>query len=173
METQVNFVEWANAVDRDHDTTDDDLLVAIRIANGESVCTGCIVYDDGLGCHESVPDLEMCENCESASLLEELGFLISESRMENGTGGMVIYDFRIPPKLYIEDAPWITAYGPGHCMPYITVKRDLSVREDDERHKPIWEFLSKHGIAREVARVREVEDPAMESGRAIETLYQL
>ncbi|WP_078294486.1 hypothetical protein [Mycobacterium sp. D16R24] len=89
-----NFVEWANAIDAHPETDDAELVVAVRLASGESVCTGCIKDEFG--------GLELCDNCDSASHLEWLGFLFGESQVTtetaNGGSGMIVYSFRLPEK---------------------------------------------------------------------------
>ncbi|SLF70461.1 Uncharacterised protein [Mycobacteroides abscessus subsp. abscessus] len=47
METTVNFVEWMNAIDAHPDLDGEHLVTAACIANGESVCTGCIMDEYG------------------------------------------------------------------------------------------------------------------------------
>lgn len=91
MEPTVNFVDWMNAIDVHPDLDGEHLVTAACIANGESVCTGCILDEYGY---------EPCENCALVSDLEETGFLVDESRIEtetdDGGSGLVVYAFHIP-----------------------------------------------------------------------------
>ncbi|SIM08744.1 Uncharacterised protein [Mycobacteroides abscessus subsp. abscessus] len=76
------------------------------------------------------------------------------------------------PKFDVDNAPSFTAHAFRiNFHPYLRVVRSLSVQEDDELFAPVRAFLAEH--PHEIEHQTEVEDPTMDSGRAVNTLYRL
>ncbi|OAT69439.1 hypothetical protein AWB85_20330 [Mycobacteroides immunogenum] len=76
------------------------------------------------------------------------------------------------PKLDIDNTPWFTAHAIGiNFQPHLKVRRSLNARESDEVYAPVREFLDSH--PHQVEHQTEVDDPTMDSGKAVDTLYRL
>lgn len=73
---------------------------------------------------------------------------------------------------YLDRTPWFTAHVYEiNFQPYLRAIRSLNVQEEGEVYAPVREFLAEH--PHEIEHQAEVEDPAMDSGRAVNTLYRL